>query len=42
MVGCLGFMAYHPCRLGNAKSILYKLSALFQIIQFTMSTQFDC
>ena len=37
-----GLVLWHVnlCRLFNAKSILCKLSVLFQTIQFSMSTQF--
>ena len=39
-IGWLGFMAYQPCRLFNAKSIFMQI-VLFQTIQFNMSTQFN-
>ena len=32
----------NPCRLFNAKSILYKKAVIFQTIQFSMITQFNC
>ena len=41
MVGWLGFMAYQPLKLFNAKSIFMKI-ILFQTIQFSISTQFKC
>ena len=41
LIVCLGLWHINLCRLFNAKSIL-KQSVLFQTIQFSMSTQFNC
>ena len=40
-VGCLVLWHINLCRLFNSKSIFMQI-VLFQIIQFSMSTQFNC
>ena len=43
LVGCLGFDSISTF-VGNliVNPLLYKLSVLFQIIQFSINTQFNC
>ena len=37
-----GLMAYQPLKVINAKSIFIDKAVLFQTIQFSISTQFQC